>query len=544
MLDQDQKPHRKRQGFASGVCRRGAFLALLIAVASLAGCGMDGNTAAEKVDQKVYAAIDTHWQESFGSQTDIRIDHNPQRSQQAESLLETVSHTQILTLEQAVQLAVLNSPEYRTEVEQLYLTGLQLADARHLYALIPFAGGAATYRTDGTNETLDYQAAAGAGQWLSTGATILADMTVGYVDVLTGDIRGGSSSIFRAAVVQPLLRGADRIVVLETLTQAQQNTLYAVRDFNRFRKTFCVSVVSDYYRLTELARRTAIAQENVERLETLVARMNDLTAVGRLARYELDEARQDLFKANNDLLDMQKRYAETLDIFKVRLNIPPQIALAPSPRDWLILPDLLGDEAGWTEENAVQIAVEQRLDLANTLDQIVDAKRKVHIAENSLGADLALVAAAAPASGTAQSRYELGLQGSLPLDRVTEANNYRRATIALAAQERLFEQQQHQVVAEVRKAWRDMEEAHARYRLQKEARDLAQKRLENTTTLLHYGRANTRDVLDAQEDLYEADDEFTGALADFAIAQMNFLRDTETLWILPDGGFESQIAAY
>jgi outer membrane protein TolC len=88
-----------------------------------------------------------------------------------------------------------------------------------------------------------------------------------------------------------------------------------------------------------------------------------------------------------------------------------------------------------------------------------------------------------------------------------------------------------------------MSEAYDRYRLQKEARELAQSRLDNTTLLLHYGRANSRDVLDAQEDYYDAEDDYTRALSDLAIAQMNFLRDTETLWILPAGTFEPQVAS-
>jgi len=43
------------------------------------------------------------------------------------------------------------------------------------------------------------------------------------------------TSILSATVTQPLLRGSDRKVVLENLTQAERDTLYQVRFFNRFR---------------------------------------------------------------------------------------------------------------------------------------------------------------------------------------------------------------------------------------------------------------------------------------------------------------------
>ena len=520
-----------------------SLVCLLSSALCLTGCGMDGKTASTKADEKVYAAIDKNWHDTFGSPTDHQVDPNAVRQDQAAAILDAVGRTKTLTLDQAVQLATLVGAEYRTEVELMYLTGLDQYDAEHLYDFIPFGNASVNYAQSGSNETMFQQANVGMQKLLATGATILTDLTVGYLDVRTGNLRGGSSSIFRTAIVQPLLRGSDRLVVLETLTQAQQNTLYAVRDFNRFRKTFCVSVVSDYYQVTELAQRAVIAEDNVRTLEQLVSKMEDLLALGRLTRFELEEAKQDILKARQDLLEKQKLYAETLDLFKVRLNIPPQMELEPSPQDWLMLPESLLAGTDWTEQKAVEIALTQRLDLANTLDQIADARRKIKVAEDALGADLALIGVAAPASGTARSRYELGLAGSLPLDRVTEANNYKRSLIVLTAQERLYEQQTHTIVSEVRKAWRDMAETQARYTLLKDARELARKRLDNTTLLLRYGRANTRDVLDAQEDLYDAEDDFATALADYSIAQMNFLRDTDTLWVLPNGSYETRIAA-
>ncbi|MBN1123404.1 MAG: TolC family protein [Sedimentisphaerales bacterium] len=517
-----------------------------------AGCGMDAKTASAKADEKVYGAIEENWQDSFGSPTDYRVDPNDPRRAGAETILNTVRQTQRLTLEQAVQLAILSSPEYLTEVELMYLTGLDLSDAEQLYAFTPFAGAGVNYaRTGkdddagtGPDESVNQQANIGIQKLLATGQTLITDLTIGYLDIRTGTLSGGSSSLFQTYLIHPLLRGSSRMVVMETLTQAQHNMLYSVRGFNRFRKTFCAAVVSDYYTATELAQRASIARENVKTLEQLVSQMEDLLALGRVTRFELEEAQQDVNKARQDHLEKQKLYAETLDLFKVRLNIPPQIEFDPSPQDWLMLPESLFVNSEWTEEKAVEIALAQRLDLANTLDQVADAQRQVKVAEDALGAGLSLVGYAAPDTGhSSTSNYQIGLQADLPINRVTETNLYKRAIVTLTTQQHLHEQLSNTVVSEVRKSWRDMIEAQNRYDLLKNARELARKRLENTTLLLHYGRANTRDVLDAQEDLYDAEDDFASVLADFAVAQMNFLRDTETLWIQPDGNFESKLAA-
>jgi len=80
-----------------------------------------------------------------------------------------------------------------------------------------------------------------------------------------------------------------------------------------------------------------------------------------------------------------------------------------------------------------------------------------------------------------------------------------------------------------------MAEAADRYKVQSEGLALAKQRFENTMSLLEYGRANTRDVLDAQRDLYRAQDTATEALVNYTIAMLNFYRDAEVLQVRPDG---------
>jgi outer membrane protein TolC len=141
-----------------------------------------------------------------------------------------------------------------------------------------------------------------------------------------------------------------------------------------------------------------------------------------------------------------------------------------------------------------------------------------------------------------QSRYELSLRANLPLDRDTERNNYKRSLIALMQAQRAHQQLSNQVEMEVRKAWRDMAQARNRLSIQKRASDQANKRMANTLLLLQYAKANTPDVLDAQRDYFAALDNYAAALTDLVVAKMKFLRDTETLWISPEGRYEQRVA--
>ena len=71
---------------------------------------------------------------------------------------------------------------------------------------------------------------------------------------------------------------------------------------------------------------------------------------------------------------------------------------------------------------------------------------------------------------------------------------------------------------------------------------MAQARTGHTLSLLQYTRATARDVLDAQEDLLDAQDAETNALVDYLVAGIEFLRDTETMKIKPDGMWEETIS--
>ena len=98
-----------------------SLVCLLSSALCLTGCGMDGKTASTKADEKVYAAIDKNWHDTFGSPTDHQVDPNAVRQDQAAAILDAVGRTKTLTLDQAVQLATLVGAEYRTEVELMYL---------------------------------------------------------------------------------------------------------------------------------------------------------------------------------------------------------------------------------------------------------------------------------------------------------------------------------------------------------------------------------------------------------------------------------------
>lgn len=529
------------------------FLGRLWAVLLLGGvfgCALDPGAVSRQTDEGVYAVLEERWESSFGPEADYQIESfSPSLRQER---LKEFENNPVLTLAKAAELAVSHTHEYQFAKEQLYLAALDFRDVQHLYEWSPFARSTGGYVKEGGREGWGAAGEAGIGRLLATGAVVTSGLSVGYMDVLSGDFRSGLQSIFQAAITQPLLRGADRKVVLEALTQAEQNTLYAIRDFNRFRQTFLISIVTEYYRLLLYQVQLKNSRAHYVCLLSIYDKMRPLVQAGRLAAFELEQAQQDKIRAWDTYLRARQLYETHKDVLKLMLNIPPQTALEPDENEWAALEEGL-NELPLTEEQAVEAALNQRLDLANAFDQTLDAQRHVELAADALKADLTLVGLYSPVSNGSRryafgadpgdlqrlrDRYEATVRLDLPLDREAEKNQYKRALIALAQQQRNHQKLTDQIILEVRKAYRDCREARERYQIQKEARQLAQERLEKTLDLLQVARTNSRDVLDAQKDFYQAQQAFAESVYDYSTALLSLYRDTGILWVKPKGGWE------
>ena len=201
-------------------------------------------------------------------------------------------------------------------------------------------------------------------------------------------------------------------------------------------------------------------------------------------------------------------------------------------------------EPDYTLNTAIETGLLRRLDLANSMDKVDDAVRKVMVAADSLGAELNLVGSVSASSTekTDFSRlqfhrgtYGLGLEADLPLDRKIERNAYREALIALERRQREYDNDMDEVKLDVRQAYRQLKEAAESYRIQKISLELAQRRVESTSMLLEAGLAITRDLLESQDALLEAQNSLTAALVNHTIAKLSFFRDIGILQVRPDG---------
>ncbi len=513
-----------------------------------AGCQSRNPAQLKKdLDKEMYGMIDSKWRDEFGPRSNYKV-RDAEPSPNDIQVSRVLPAGTVLGLPQAVAVATDHNRVYQLEKDFLYIEAMDLRLERHKFDLIPFGAGDAGYVRDDDDKGVTAGATLGAEKLLETGARIGVSLTAAWVEILSGNARSGFANIFTVLYDQPLLRGSDPNIVLEELTQAERDLLYDIRSFSRFRKKFVVTTIEQYYTVLQYYDQAENAKSNYLTLVNVYDYAQKLSEAGRLPQFELEQAMQDKLIASDGVIQAEKNYKQALDDFKLSLGIPTETEMQLDYNELTILRTVEMKMPSFSESQAVETALANRLDLANALDAVKDAERKILVALDNLRPDLRLIAAAESQNKedplTLRNRGDsvfVGLHFDPNLDKFPQENAYRLALLIVDQNMRAYEEKIDTIVLDVREAYRDLAEAAQRYENQSEQLKLAKQRFDNTMYLLQYMRANTRDVLDAQKDLYGAQDEATAALVNYTIAMLRFYRDVEILQVKPGGMWETRV---
>ena len=446
----------------------------------------------------------------------------------------------IISLAAALEIAVYNNREYQTEKERVYLVALALTGERNAFSAQFSSLLTAFYENTNDDEFLSATSEVGVSRLLETGASIGINLSSEFLRFLTGDPRRTAASILAVSVVQPLWRGAGRQIVTEDLTQAERDVVYSIREFSRFKKAFAVSVASDYFRVLEQRVVVRNEQRNYRTLMRGRSRAEMLARAGRLPEFQVDQAKQDELRAKDRWILALEQYYRQLDRFKLTLGVPADAHVDLDDGD---LDRMMGQGIRHPElsrDRAVALALENRQDLKVTRGRVADARRKIAVAENNLYAQIDLVAEGRVPSRSKTRPFDFqpdrtewlaGLEADLPLERTAERNAYRASLIGLDRANRDLSLKIDEIKLEVRNDWRSLLQARASYDIQKSSVDLARRRVESTSLFLQAGRADTRDVLESQSALVDAENALIRALTDHTVLRLELFRDIGLLSI-------------
>lgn len=433
--------------------------------------------------------------------------------------------------------------------ETLYLAALDLTLERHLWTPQFSAGIQAEYLDQWQDVDLDRAmtavADAAVTQRLPLGGTVTARMVSTLVRDLRNHATTGESGNLIIEANIPLFRGAGH-VAYESRYQAERDLIYAVRNYERFRRAYLVQVASNYFDLQLL--RSAIANTFISyknrRLDWEKAEFTNRVGQSKNI-FEAPRALSSFRQAEAALVRAKEAYEAGLDRFKIFIGMPVPELLdvldQNADADAAALDELLPEVEVAT---AVDVALKLRLDLLNQADRIDDVRRGVVVAKNQILPDVNATGSVTLDSDTEHFNSTnfsedrdtwRGVISARMDDRNRERNAYRASLIALRKAQRDYGTASDTVRADVRRAARRVLQQAKLRDIQAANVEENELRLEAARAQFDLGKITNRDVVEAETDLLSARNDLAAAISAYREAILEFRRDTETLRVTDDG---------
>ncbi|MBN2316700.1 MAG: TolC family protein, partial [Sedimentisphaerales bacterium] len=330
-----------------------------------------------------------------------------------------------LSLIQALQVGASNSLDYQSRKEDVFQTALSLDLTRNNFRNIFSAQGTSDLTADTSDTELGTGAEVGVSRSLKSGIDLGGAMAISLVKLLS---QNGASTLglnTDASISIPLMRGSGAHIAAESLTQAERNVIYELWDFERYKRTFAVSIARSYFNVLRQMDNVTNAEDNY-RSSVASARWSRRRAdAGRIPEIEVDQALQRELSARNNWISAQEQLKSTLDSLKSTLGLPVDALIEVDPNDLVQMRgraeeileqmrtasvreisetappadakiDLVPvnyEDAGpleIEESQALDLAFENRLDLKVANGRVYDSQRQVVVAADSLRAGLTL----------------------------------------------------------------------------------------------------------------------------------------------------------
>ncbi len=277
----------------------------------------------------------------------------------------------VLDLPNSVRVARKQSRDYQTELENLYLSALDVTFQRFRFDAQFFAGNMTTATFDGPDHkpsdgrsVLETKSTGTLRKLNASGGDFVANLANTLMWQFSGSDTDMIGSVIDFSFKQPLLRLGGRAVVLADLTQTERTLLANVRQMQQFRQGFYVQVVAGRNPGDGPSRNRFVGQSglgliaglpsgragaapiggflgvlqeqqlirnrtaNLAALRDSVTQLDAVFVAGRLpSRLQVDQTRQAYYNAQSNLLTSRAGYATRLDQFKISLGLPPSIPL-------------------------------------------------------------------------------------------------------------------------------------------------------------------------------------------------------------------------
>ena len=349
------------------------------------------------------------------------------------------------------------------------------------------------------------------------------------------------STDLRLLLSQPLLRGFGPNASFYDLTNAKRARIGQERSLALARQQLAVQVAAVFYSVIAQRQLIEVAGQSYERTEGLRRASEARLQVGMASKLDVYRAELQSAQARESMVRSQAGLQAALELFRGILALPLGDPVEPEaaalPEDLEPPPEAV--------EALVKRGLENRLDLQEARDQVGDARRGASLAKQNLlpQLDLNLGVTRLGFGGSfsdawraGDSRVEVFLSATYPLQQAAERANRAVANIEVGSRERAVERQALEIEEDVRSAARELDRIRKSVELQRQAVEVTVQQRRLAVLRYERGLASNFDVVDAESSLVLARSALVGLLASHAVARLELKRAMGTLDVDTESG--------
>jgi outer membrane protein len=350
----------------------------------------------------------------------------------------------------------------------------------------------------------------------------------------SGASPAGKSSDFRMTLTQPLLRGFGPNTTYYDLRNSERSLEGQQRSYELARQRLAIDVTFAFYQVVKQRSLLGVSRQSLRRSNGLREASEARMKVGLASKLDVFRAELQASQTEDSLVQSQAALETALENFRLLLGLSPSDPAEPDSRT---LPEALGPDLEPIEV-LVKRALETRIELKEVRDQVKDAERTLSLTRQNLLPQLDLGVSVAntgfgprfgDALDKADTRFNVFLSTSYPLERSSDKANRAIAELDLEARKRTLAQREMEVDADVRGAVRTIERIRKSLELQKKSVEFSEQQLRLATLRYQRGLASNFDVVDAEGSLVSARTALVGLYTDYQVARVQLLRAVGTL---------------
>ncbi|MFM8534962.1 MAG: TolC family protein [Acidimicrobiia bacterium] len=322
---------------------------------------------------------------------------------------------------------------------------------------------------------------------------------------------------------QPLLRGLGRTVARRQLTSAELRKADAGRQRTMAEQQVAIDVATAYYGVVAQRAFVAVARQSVERSIKLRDASEAKLTAGLVSQLDVLRAQQLVAQAEIQLFDALSATDDARDRLLFLVGRQPgddvDVDAAVPPVD----------NSTIDVDAAIELALQNRLDLRSRAEAGIDAEGQVSWARNQLlpqvDVNLALTR-----RGTSQSFTDsFGLDRfqfatfftiAMPVDRTAQQVDFQNAMIERNRRRRDVTTLERQIRDDVRRSVRDRDRLQRQVIAAQTAVDISRQEVEVARMRYENGLSNNLDVVPAESGLLGAESRRIQALVDSALMRL------------------------